>query len=145
MTQHIKKPSRNERVWATLCQLLGLFFGTAFLITALIWLFKRKSSEFINKSGKEALNFQLSVLVYFFLGYAIAWIIFIESPKVITWNFYHIMLFRAGFYRSRGLVEWLLIAIVLWIGFVFYQSTRAILRASHGILYRYEAIVRFIK
>jgi len=58
----------NERTYATfthLTLLLGHATGVAIVLPALVmWLIKRKQSPFLDDHGKEAVNFQLSVLLY---------------------------------------------------------------------------------
>ncbi len=44
-----------------LCHLLGILCG--FLGPLIIWLVKKDESPFVNDQGKEALNFQLTVII----------------------------------------------------------------------------------
>jgi len=54
--------SQNEdRTMAMICHLLGL---VGFLGPLIIWLIKKDESPVVNQHGKEALNFQLSILIY---------------------------------------------------------------------------------
>ncbi|UCF00469.1 MAG: DUF4870 domain-containing protein [Planctomycetota bacterium] len=46
---------------AMLCHLLAIF--TAFIGPLIIWLMKKDDDPFINDQGKEALNFQITVLI----------------------------------------------------------------------------------
>lgn len=62
-------PDSDARLWATLCHLAGLlmFVGIPFanLIGPLvIWLVKRDSSPYVDREGKEAVNFQISMTIY---------------------------------------------------------------------------------
>ncbi|MEO8438667.1 MAG: DUF4870 domain-containing protein [Spartobacteria bacterium] len=59
----------NERTWAALCHasaLLGvlLHFPGHLLGPLIVWLVKRGDSPDIDAHGKEALNFQISMLIY---------------------------------------------------------------------------------
>ncbi len=60
----------SERQWATLTHLSGLAPAigsiSALLIglPILLWLIKRNESPFLDDHGKEAVNFQLSMLLY---------------------------------------------------------------------------------
>ncbi len=58
----------DDRLWATFIHLSGLagfILPTASIIAPLIlWLMKRKSSPFIDDHGREALNFQISIIIY---------------------------------------------------------------------------------
>ena len=65
-------PSRLERNWAMGCHLAGLcgivipFIFAGLVATLLIWLLKREDGSFIDDQGKEALNFQISLIIYLF-------------------------------------------------------------------------------
>jgi hypothetical protein len=64
-TQPSTEISKDARMWAMLCHLLGFF--TCFIGPLIIWLIKKDEDPFINNQGKEALNFQITV--------AIAWVV----------------------------------------------------------------------
>ena len=63
------QPQSRERVWATFCHLaaltpllgipLGLILGPL-----VVWLIKKNESPFVNRHGKAALNFQISIVLY---------------------------------------------------------------------------------
>ncbi len=53
--------SKDARNWAMLCHLLAIFTG--FVAPLIIWLLKREDDPFIDRQGKEALNFQISVIL----------------------------------------------------------------------------------
>ena len=53
--------SKDARMWAMLCHLLGLF--TCFIGPLIIWLIKKDEDPFIDDQGKEALNFQITVAI----------------------------------------------------------------------------------
>ena len=55
----------EEKNIAMMSHLLCLFFGV--VPALLIWLLKKDESEFINKSAKEALNFQITYIIYTFI------------------------------------------------------------------------------
>ncbi len=52
--------SRDARNMAMLCHLLAIF---GFLAPLIIWLLKKEDDPFIDKQGKEALNFQITVIL----------------------------------------------------------------------------------
>jgi hypothetical protein len=60
-TQPSTEISKDARTWAMLCHLLGFF--TCFIGPLIIWLVKKDEDPFIDNQGKEALNFQLTVLI----------------------------------------------------------------------------------
>jgi len=60
-------PDKEARTWALVCHLsaFGGFiipFGSI-IIPLVIWLLKRESHPFIDDQGREALNFQITVLL----------------------------------------------------------------------------------
>jgi uncharacterized Tic20 family protein len=55
------EPDQEARTMAMLAHLLGAFLS--FLGPLIIWLIKKDDDEFIDEQGKEALNFQLTLLI----------------------------------------------------------------------------------
>jgi uncharacterized Tic20 family protein len=58
--------SQNARNMAMLCHLLGFF--TKFIGPLIIWLIKKDDDPFIDQQGKEALNFQITVVIALFVA-----------------------------------------------------------------------------
>ena len=58
--------SPDAKTMAMLAHLLAIF--TSFLGPLIIWLIKKDQSPFVNQEGKEALNFQLTMLIAFVVG-----------------------------------------------------------------------------
>jgi uncharacterized protein len=56
-------PSNDDRNLAMLAHLLGIVSG--FIGALIIWLIKKDQSAFIDEQGKEALNFQITMLIAF--------------------------------------------------------------------------------
>jgi len=54
--------SDEDKLWAMLAHLSGLI-GLSFIGPLIIWIIKKDSSVFVENQAKEALNFQLSMLV----------------------------------------------------------------------------------
>jgi hypothetical protein len=54
----------EEKLWAIGAHLGGLVLG--FLAPLIVWLVFKDRSAFLDRTGKEALNMQLSYLLYFF-------------------------------------------------------------------------------
>lgn len=88
-------PSEKERQWAMACH-LSAFLG--FIIVPIgaiigpfsIWLLKRHFHPFINRAGKESLNFQISMLIWsllslglIFIGIGIILIIALAALNVL--------------------------------------------------------------
>lgn len=56
--------TQEERIIALLCHVSILF--AQIVLPLILWLVKRDESRFVDLHGKEALNFQLSVLIVLF-------------------------------------------------------------------------------
>ena len=110
----------NVRTWNALCHasaLLGVFihFPGHLLGPLIVWLVKRGDSPEIDANGKEALNFQISMLIY----------------NVVAAVF---CLILVGFVFLA--ILWVLNAV-----FVIIAS----IQASDGKFYRYPMTIRFIQ
>ena len=110
----------NVRTWNAFCHasaLLGVFlhFPGHILGPLIVWLVKRGDSPEIDAHGKEALNFQISMLIY----------------NAISAVFCLILI---GFVFLA--VLWVLNAILVII---------AAIQASEGKFYRYPMTIRFIQ
>jgi uncharacterized Tic20 family protein len=60
--------SSEDRTLAMFCHLGGAVLG--FLVPLILWLIQKDKSRFIDDQGKEALNFQLTVLIGYLIGVA---------------------------------------------------------------------------
>jgi uncharacterized Tic20 family protein len=56
-----REPNKDARMWAMLCHLAGLLSVLGPLI---VWLIKKDEYPFVDEQGKEAVNFQLTMLIY---------------------------------------------------------------------------------
>ncbi len=105
--------SKDAKTFGMLSHLLGLF--TSFIGPLVIWLIKKDSDKFVDDQGKEALNFQITVLI----GYAIA---FVASFIIIG-----VVLFP-----------------IIWICNLIFCIMGTV-KANSGQLYRYPVNIRIIK
>ena len=109
----------QARTWAMICHLsafVGIIIPFGSIIAPLvIWLIKRKESPFVDDQGKEALNFQLSVLVY----------------AIISGLLIYIFI---GYL--------LLLALII---FNYVMVIMAAIKANQGEMFRYPLCIRFIK
>ncbi len=68
-TPETKEVNKDARMWAMICHLSGL---AGFVIPIvgcvvgplIIWQIKKDDFTFVNEQGKEAVNFQISMLIY---------------------------------------------------------------------------------
>ncbi len=113
-------PSAEERQWAMfahLSALLGLVTAgwACFLGPLVIWLVKKDTMPFVADQAKEALNFNITIMI----AGAICWIlVFVLIGFVLLWA----------------------LAIV-WIVF----TIMAAIKANEGVAYRYPFALRLIK
>jgi uncharacterized Tic20 family protein len=110
----------NTRTWCALCHasaLLGVFlhFPGHLFGPLIVWLVKRGDSPEIDAHGKEALNFQISMLIY----------------TLISGVFCLVLI---GFLFLA--ILWVLNAILVII---------ASIQASEGKFYRYPMTIRFLQ
>jgi uncharacterized protein len=113
------RPDSDQRFWAMLCHLsalLGLLFPFGSLLAPfVIWLLKKESMPYVNAQGKEALNFQISVLLAVLVSSLLLFVIIGFLLLLIV------------------LVGWLILVIV------------AAINASEGAPYRYPLAIRLIR
>lgn len=107
----------DEKTMAMLAHLLGGI--TCLLGPLIIWLLKKEESPFVDDQGKEAVNFQLSILI----GYVIAGIL--------------------GFIPVIHCFTWILFPALGITGLIF--GILGGLEANKGVVYRYPYALRFIK
>jgi uncharacterized Tic20 family protein len=117
-----KEINKDARMWAMWCHLSGLagllpvIPGIGCVIAPLIiWQMKKEVSPFVDENGKEALNFQISILIY---GVVAGLLIFacvgiVLLPAVVVFD-----------------IVFLIIAA---------------LKANSGEHYRYPLTIRFVK
>ncbi|QGG47232.1 DUF4870 domain-containing protein [Heliorestis convoluta] len=116
----ITNPSKDERMWAMLCH-ISSFLGYLLPLVGqivpplIIWLLKRESMPFVDDQGKEALNFQISLLLYTFIA-GILVVIAIGIPFLIIIPIAHFIL-----------------------------TIIAAIRSNEGIRYRYPLTIRLIR
>ena len=60
-TKMKKGPKQEDRTMAMFCHLGGIFGG--FILPLIIWVTKKEESSFIDHHGKEALNFQITMMI----------------------------------------------------------------------------------
>lgn len=59
-------PTKDDQTMAMLCHLLGILLG--FIGPLIIWLIKKDQSPFVDDQGKEALNFQITLIIGYVIG-----------------------------------------------------------------------------
>ncbi|GBD36587.1 hypothetical protein HRbin36_01712 [bacterium HR36] len=125
--------TQEEKWLAFACHVGGgvgcaLLANLGFLVPLILWLAKRHQSAYVDRHGKEAVNFQLNMLI-------LGWLLYLV-----------ISLLRGSVLRPTHVLEWPLLpwfsALVL-INLIL--SVLAGIEAYHGRDYRYPFIFRLIR
>ena len=86
--------SKDERVWALLCHISAFAcfvfpFGNI-IAPLIVWVLKKDESPFIDDQGKEALNFQITVTIFFFISIILIFVV-VVIPLLIGLFFFNII------------------------------------------------------
>ena len=107
-----EQPLTTEaRNMAMLCHLLGL---VGFIGPLIVWLITREKHKFIDDHGKAAMNYQISLFIYYIVSWVLCFIII-------------------GFFLIIALAITHLVLVIM-----------ASLKASNGESYRYPISIKFI-
>ena len=129
--------NRNDNNNAFLLH-LSAFFGYIFPFGAVvgplvIWEMNKRKSDFIDRNGKEAINFNLSYLLYtFVLGLSIAPFVI----RTVMNDLHHLDLF--GIISVGSIIG--VLAIVKFVLIIIAAS-----KANQGEVYNYPLTIKFIK
>lgn len=115
-----KEINRDARMWAMICHLsalAGIILPASGNIVAplIIWQIKKDDNPFIDEQGKEAVNFQISMSIYF-LASVILTFVCVGVPLIIA-------------------------TIIVFFVFLLIAAVKA----NNGFHYRYPLTIRFIK
>ena len=107
--------SQEDKTLAMLTHLSGIILG--FIVPLIIWLINKDRSDkgFLNDHAKEALNFQITLLIVYVVGIILSVILIGALINLIAW----------------------VVCIIL--------SIMAALKANEGASYRYPFALRLIK
>ena len=114
------KVHKQHRTWGMVCHIsalcvyIGIPIGNI-LAPLVIWLLKKEESPFLDRQGKEALNFQISFSIY----------------SIIAWLLTFI------------LIGFLLFAILIPVHIIF--TVIAAVKANDGKDYQYPLCIRFLR
>jgi uncharacterized Tic20 family protein len=97
---------------AMLCHLLGLL---GFLAPLVIWLSERDKHKFVDEHGREAMNYQVSLMIYGLVAVALCFV-------------------RVGLYVLWGLIAVHILLVVIGTA-----------KAARGRPWRYPIAIRFLR
>ncbi|MFV5689054.1 DUF4870 domain-containing protein [Flavobacterium sp. ZT3R25] len=145
---------KNTATFTHLSALTQYFipFGN-YIFPILIWSSKKDKSEFVDYSGKQVLNFQLSLLLYSLVLIMIAVPIFLITflkniPFEALINDHDIVLRNFSFEGNIGMLTVGLVAVLIF-GLLkvaeFFLIIYASIKTSNGEKYNYPITIPFIK
>ncbi len=116
--ERIDENQHNERMWAMFCHLsafAGFIIPFGSIIGPLVvWSIKKDQYPLVDDQGKEALNFNISMIIYYLASFILILVI-VGIPLLIALFFYN-----------------LIITVV------------ASIRANDGVRFRYPLSIRFV-
>ncbi len=112
-TSDVPEADSDSRAWAVAAHLLP-WVGVGFLGPLIVWLIKREESPFVEEHAREALNFQISFLIYMIVSALL-------------------MLVIIGFFLFIGIGIFGFVVMII-----------AAVKAANGERYRYPLTIRFI-
>ncbi|MFZ3088295.1 MAG: DUF4870 domain-containing protein [Methylotenera sp.] len=100
MTSDVTVPSNDDKNIATITHLGGILFS--FVPALIVWLLKKDDSEYIAAQAKEALNFQITVLLAQFVAGVLIFILVGFLLLAIIWVFNVVLCIIAAISTSKG-------------------------------------------
>ena len=99
-TDLITTPNNDDRNIATVTHLGGTVFS--FIPALIVWVLKKDDSEYISNQAKEALNFQITVLIAQFIAGVLALILIGFVFMGIIWLANIVLCIIAAISTSKG-------------------------------------------
>ena len=101
-----KTDEKQEKMWGMLCHLGALAgflvpFGNI-IAPLIIWLTKKEESAFVDDQGKESLNFQISMTIYFAVAFVLSFVVIGLVIMPALGIFQLVMVIMAGVKANNG-------------------------------------------
>lgn len=100
MSTEIITPNNDEKNIATITHLGGTMFS--FIPALIVWLLKKDDSEYLAAQAKEALNFQMTVLLAQFIAGILVWLLIGILLIPIIWLVNIVFCIIAAISTSKG-------------------------------------------
>jgi len=100
MSTEITIPSNDDKNIVTITHLGGILFS--FIPSLVVWLLKKNDSEYIAAQAKEALNFQITLLLAQFVAYVLIFILVGFLLLGLIWVFNIVFCIIAAISSSKG-------------------------------------------
>lgn len=147
----------NEKSTASLIHLSTLTqyfipFGN-YILPLILWSNSKDKSEYIDKNGKEVLNFQLSILLYSFI------LTLIIVPILLFWglnilneiDFTNEIITLNNIFSAENINGLIILGLTALLVFILMKITEFFLilyasfKAAEGIHYKYPFTINFLK
>ena len=92
--------SANDRNIAVLTHLGGIFFS--FVPGLLVWLLKKDENTFLGEQGREALNFQITLLIAYMVCYMLMFVLIGFLLVAVVWLVNIVLCIVAATHASKG-------------------------------------------
>jgi len=124
-----------------------------FILPLVLWTMNKDKSDFVDQHGKQAINFQLSILLYAIAAIVIAIPIFLyvfasSFPEEMLFNNHNIYIDGNDIQNASGLIIFgVLTGIVVMTVFIIeiVLVITAMVKANNGEAYKYPLTINFIK
>jgi len=100
MSEVITPVSSNEKNIAVLTHLGGIFFCV--FPALIVWLLKKDDSPYLGRQSREALNFQITMLLAYFVSWILAFILIGFLLMGVLWLANIILSILAAVAASKG-------------------------------------------
>lgn len=98
----IDEPSNDDRNIATITHLAGIVFS--FIPALIVWVLKKQDNAYISNQAKEALNFQITILIAQFIAWILAFILIGFVLLGVIWLLNVVLCIIAAISTSKGTV-----------------------------------------
>jgi uncharacterized protein len=99
-TQVNNSPSNDDKNIATITHLGGTVFS--FVPGLVVWILKKDENAYLAEEAREALNFQITVLIAYFIGSILAWILIGFFLMTLVWLCNVLFCILAAVTTSKG-------------------------------------------
>ncbi|MXN92366.1 DUF4870 domain-containing protein [Flavobacterium sp. Sd200] len=145
-----------NKTTATLLQLSAYaqyFFPLGnFIFPVLIWSVKKNDSKFVDYNGKQAINFQLSLLIYTIVLFAIAIPVFVYNLfNIAKFNYVNSCHWVIEQFNTGSITNMALVGIMAAFLFIvmkvaeFFLILYAAVKNTNGENFNYPLTIKFIK
>jgi uncharacterized protein len=99
-TSSVNAPSNDDKNIATITHLGGTVFS--FIPSLIVWVLKKEDSVYVSNQAKEALNFQISILLAYFISWMLAIVLIGFLFVGIVWLINIVFCIIAAISTSKG-------------------------------------------